>query len=326
MERLIISEKELNKLKQLSLDKKIFNTEAILYETKIRQEKYLIKKLFLNDRENVANKLYNISMLNKYKDYINIKEFVIPEHLVVLNNCISNQLNNVKNDDELEKNLQDSNIPIKIKINMLKQVVDNVIGFSIPYIENSINLGLILKDENIDKKEKIKYLKKIGNIVKRIEQVNKQNISIHINDLHSFNFLVDNNTKEIKIVDLDSSTFMEDKALSSNYMCINKNLKFIDKYKFDNGKSYPSTNNDLLCYNMMILDLISNSNVSKMEINEFYEYIEYLRSIGFGNNLLKSFSLLYTNANNINPVDYLDEIPINLIGKASVEEFKYVKH
>ena len=46
-----------------------------------------------------------------------------------------------------------------------------------------------------------------------------------------------------------------------------------------------------------------------MSLNEYLRYIDYLDSLGFDKKLLDSFvSISINNKENINPVDYLDEL------------------
>ena len=62
-----------------------------------------------------------------------------------------------------------------------------------------------------------------------------------------------------------------------------------------------------------------------MNIATYYEYINYLKSLGFGSDIIESFNRVYSTADNINPCEYLDQIPNNEIGEAGVKIFEYKK-
>ena len=55
--------------------------------------------------------------------------------------------------------------------------------------------------------------------------------------------------------------------------------------------------------------MLSKENISKLRLEEYFDYVNYLESIGYGENIIKSFRNIYSNADNINPYMYLDEIP-----------------
>ena len=88
MEILSLSQKQLDKLKKLSLPKGVINTESEIYILDNKRcnskEKLLLKKLFVTEGDYIANKLYNISLLGDNKEKIGIDELVIPNYLVAI--------------------------------------------------------------------------------------------------------------------------------------------------------------------------------------------------------------------------------------------------
>ena len=85
-------------------------------------------------------------------------------------------------------------------------------------------------------------------------------------------------------------------------------------------------NTDLYCYTMMILQYFSKYNkINGSNLDEFYEYLNYLESIGINHNLMECFSALVSNKENMNPGDYLRDIAYDQIGKANMKVFKLKK-
>ncbi len=60
----------------------------------------------------------------------------------------------------------------------------------------------------------------------------------------------------------------------------------------------------------MILNCLFNGNILYYKLTDFETYIKYLEYLGFGLDILNSFSRLYSNNDNINPYCYLDQIPL----------------
>ena len=71
---------------------------------------------------------------------------------------------------------------------------------------------------------------------------------------------------------------------------------------------YPDENTDLYCYSMMILNYLYGSNVNNLKLEEYYEYLNYLESLGINSELINIWAKLLVNANNENPVDYLNSL------------------
>ena len=59
---------------------------------------------------------------------------------------------------------------------------------------------------------------------------------------------------------------------------------------------------------MMILNYLYGSNVNNFKLEEYYEYLNYLESIKINHELINVFEKLLVNANNENPVDYLNSL------------------
>ena len=281
METISISYKKFNQLKKLELDSSILNTEGKLFFIKDKNKwntKMKLVKKFNNDFGiGFSNKLFTINSLSDQKDEIGIDELVLPEKLVVSNS--------------------------------------KVIGYTMDYIDGE-NLGLLLKNPKLSREKAIDYLKQIGVILEKIEQLNEYNkvSNFHLNDIHEGNFVVDKKDT-VHVVDMDSC------RIDNNIPCIAKYLTpysqvelFPQKYSQKTGIPaigfiMPDNNSDLYCYNIMILNYLYQDKITKLDIKEYYKYLNYLRSIDFPYELLDSFSLLFDVPNNKNPYEYLDLIP-----------------
>lgn len=196
------------------------------------------------------------------------------------------------------------------------------IGFTIEEITNSTNLGLILNNPKISIQKKIELLKKVGQLLKRTTSCDQE---FYLSDLHPYNFLVDEN-ENIRVIDLDSSATTSNKPLESYYISLDRKAESVDKYHIlRNGLSYPNYNGDLLCYNMMILNTISNNKIHLINFNDYYDYIYYLYSIGMNEELIETFINLYSNKDNINPVDCLSDINNELLYRSNYNVYKLTK-
>lgn len=115
-----LSRKKFETLEPLVLSRDVMSTEAEVYDFRYKGEPKVLKRLFHQEGERFANKLYTVEMLDANRRYLP-DQFCIPEALVT--------------------------------------VGGNVEGFILPKIDG-IPLVSILNDKSLDKKEHIYYLKK----------------------------------------------------------------------------------------------------------------------------------------------------------------------
>lgn len=193
-------------------------------------------------------------------------------------------------------------------------------GFTIPEVTNSDNLALILKNKRIHDRDKLKILKKIGRLIHRVEE---QSQEFYFGDVQEFNFLVDKDGN-IYVIDLDSSAVNRKTPLETKYIIIDKKTHSVNKYKVNKaGRSYPSKNIDIFCYNTMILNYLAGRSVTSFTDNEYYEYIEYLKKIGIPKSMIDIYLNNYTDKDNELVFDYLDEIPS--VPRADYKVFQKLK-
>lgn len=296
-----MSKKKYNTLTPLELNKKITNTEAkiFLYVDRSGKEK-IFKNLHRLKGSIFANKLYTIEMLDNNKEYLP-ESFVIPEKLVSVNGT--------------------------------------VFGCQEKYIEGT-NLEVVLNNPKIDLENKLYCLKTIGNLLEYIKHVRNETPlkCFYINDLHASNFIVSKGN--IYTVDLDSAKICDNQPFPSKFLSSKSILNYSEKYKkYEKGDSKGNynyeyreelgyidadENSDLFCYSMMILNFLYKSDVNKMNIDEYYKYLLYLKSIGIDRNLISCFEKLLSNDDNENPKDYISRITYEQLFRASKKEYKKV--
>ena len=286
MKMINISKKKFDSLTEVELSRETFNTEGQMFNIKYKNKDKVLKRLYNDMGVTFANKLYTLEMLNFYKDNLP-SNFVIPDYL------------------ESKK--------------------DNIICFTLTK-NKGINLCDIINEKSISNKEKLYYYIKIGETLNQLKNIRKySNLKeIYINDLHECNIMINPQNKELNIVDLDSSRILNNGCFASRYLGTSflvqdKPHKYIynENAKLNGpGTIFANENSDLYCYNIMILNYLYGDKVNNMNIDEFYNYLEYLNKIGIDKNLLDIFNILTTTADNKNPVNYLETITDTQIARS----------
>lgn len=291
MEIINFSTYKFRKLQKLKLHPKLLNCEAELFiiDDKNKWESdYKVLKVFFNNQDDIfSNKLFTINSLIANKDKINISELVLPEKLASIN--------------------------------------DKITGYTMPYIENT-NFEILLSNFNISNKEKLTYFKQIGSILEKMKTI-RNNTSIkdfYLNDLHEGNFILNHKTKKINVVDLDSCKINNNKPFAAKYLSpISIISDITSKYIHNNEYRYPgfiipNENSDLYCFNVMVLNYLLQTKISKLSIEQFYVYMNYLRSIGLPYKIVDKFAKIYQCVNNENIVDDLDYITDSILEKSNI--------
>lgn len=285
MEILTITEEQLRELDIYPVDSRVSNKESQLFYFHQGNKEYLFKYFGDFDKEILANKIFTLRMLERYALEAELEEFVLPESLVSIDNSI--------------------------------------VGFLLPIKENSTPLGILLHGSELTKREKIELVKQVGVLIEKTRTLEKKGISFYFNDLHENNFLIDNKTRKLSVIDLDGSTFRSDIALPSYYLINNPNLTTVSKYSFNVfGIPYPSHDNDLLCYNMMLLNVFADVNMNLVSVDEYDGYLDYLQKIGLSKNLVDSFRTVYTEEPNVNASLFLDNVSDDILEISSFNHMK----
>ena len=276
MEKVEIGKYHLNKLDKLITSRNVNMTEGIIYFYPIKNqwesEMKIIKSFFLAPSKNKL-KILNILDENRYS-LNRYKELVLPEKLIT-------------NGGE-------------------------AYGILMKYISGA-NFSDYLQNDLVPFEEKIRRFREIGNfldIMEEFRKYDKRLSNFYIGDIHSSNFLVLKDT--IKIIDLDSCTIGNADPSISYYLSGNFKLdSFRGKYDFlDSCKTImKSTNNtEIYAYTMMFLSFLANYKISSLNIDDYYEYIDYLEAVGMNKELCNSFRNIYTYKENINFHESLDNI------------------
>ncbi len=279
------TKKQFENMEKLPIHNTIYNTEGDIFMCNIKEDweknPKLLKIFYIREGEYFANKQAVINTLDYCRDDLNIPELVLPEKKVTIAN--------------------------------------EEVGYSMPYIKDGINMLLILSHPDISVKLKKEYLIKIGKAIRKIHNIKALKNEFFLGDLHEGNILYEPNEDKIKIIDIDSCKIKSSYPFDSKYLVTNKNLdkkelkhKYVQNYKKQN---IPNKNTDYLCYITMILNTISGSNkIQRLDMNEYYLYLELLSDNNFPIKMLDEFAKIYMGIDNKNVVDYLEEIPEDLSG------------
>ena len=265
-----------------------YNTSGYLKIVNYFNRKMVLKKIDPIRCDEVISK---VLFLNRYKNLMP-SNFVIPEFLVLLDN----------------KDLY----------------------MAIDYI-NGNNLGDVLKDKNINIRDKKIYLSYIGNTLEEMRHMRENPLlsDFCLGDLHEDNFIVSN--KKLYTIDLDDAKIDSISPIAS-YLQVGSLFSYLhtDKYIIEDYNPYfvkykVDYNTDMYCYIMIILNFLYGDNVNNMDINDFYCYLDYLYKIGIDSSLLKCFNSIYSDFDNINPMNYIDSLTSNQIYRARKIVYKYNK-
>lgn len=286
--------KNIRQLRELYLEPGVLNTEAYMLvlkrkyspDKKERVFKYLDSQ---EDKEIMSKKLYTVTTLDTLDEYKKIEELIIPDSIIYVDQKIA--------------------------------------GFACPIVYNHRNLGTLIKNPDISLKEKLSYLKQVGDIIDKVERVDSPCNRLQFGDLNEYNFIIDKDNK-VKAIDLDSAYLGVGEPLSMAYYLLkNKYIKSLsEKYKSSkNGVIIPNDNTDLYCYNMIILNALSKNYLHRVDIQTFYEYLDYIKKLSLPSDLIESINNIYIPKNNINPKDCLEYIDNSLEEKLEFKTFQKTK-
>ena len=237
---------------------------------------YLYKKMNLG-YSSFDNKVNTINYLLDNKDIINIDELVLPIDIFYLNR-------------------DTGDIVIKEKF------------------INNINFRYVLTSSLYSFDEKIEYFKQIGLILDKMKNV-RDNTNIkdfYLCDLYTDNFILNNDTNRINVIDMDSCKINGNNNCSSYYLFENNVIDSVKKYKKKELCWFTeyeiNENTDILCYIIMLISFISGCDINKININEFNNYMDYLVNVGLSNKLVSIVARIYSKDDNVNPYLLLDEL------------------
>lgn len=151
----------------------------------------------------------------------------------------------------------------------------------------------------------------------------------YLNDIHESNFIIDKSSQSVRVVDLDSCKINDNYPFPSKYLSTLGIIGNISKYpketKAECGAIYkPTEDTELYCYIIMILNCLYQENINSMSLESFYDYLEYLESIGIEKELIYIFERIASNSHNINPYELLDSLT-PFLGRSNNHVYKHIK-
>ncbi len=199
----------------------------------------------------------------------------------------------------------------------------------LPFIGRPLIKGSTLEDILLSEKEtltrKKELLRKLGTILNSIHKYFKEH-NLAFGDVHPGNFLVlDDN--ELLPIDIESINTPLVETNSSPYIYFaGSNLANLAKYECNAmGKVIPSKETDIFSLTMICMRVISDStHFWSASTHEFFDYLDYLDSLGFNNYLLACFESIYLKTPNIDPTPFIETIPDDLT-KASYKAYTKAK-
>lgn len=293
MKILNMSEKRFNSLEPFELPRDVLSTEAKLFvfedKNRWKKEMKMLKKLHNDSGTLFSNKLYTVNELIDKSEEIDIEELVLPEKLV--------------------------------------SIYGKIVGFTMPLIDN-VNLKTVFNSMEFSNKQKIEFLKEIGEILEKMRKLREYS-SVHefyLNDLHENNFILNKQTGRINVIDIDSCKIGHNLPFPSRFLTNKSPINEIAKYKkistaIKGANILPDENTDIFCYILTILNYMSGMNLNNFTIGEYYDYLSYLGELGISDELLDIFSLVYTDKDNVNPYEYIDELA-NVVGRSHYNVYK----
>ena len=291
-----ISRKAFERLERMQLSRNVRNTEAVIYDysTRLSPTQKVFKKLHHQNGPVFGNKLFTLEMLDSNKDHLP-PYFCIPDSLVTVGGVVQ--------------------------------------GFTLPKIEGR-NLADVLIDSKEPVENQIFYLKKVGQMLEQMERIRKNTglTDIFINDLHESNFIVNDKNHELYVIDLDSCKIKDNQPSPSKYLTPKTLVNAVQgKYQFAEkdcptyGYVVADENSDLFCYTMMFLNYVYGENAANLSLEQYYEYLGYLRKIGYSENFLNALQTIVIPQKNENISQYLDELTPQQIYRSRESVYQHVK-
>lgn len=279
-----LNKQQFSNLKPYSLPDNLFVAESQMFlfpqNSNNKKTNKIFKKYNTKHTRILDNKLKTILSLIKYEKIINIKSIVFPKDIIMLEN--------------------------------------NFVGYTMDLIEGN-NLEEVLYSYDISIERKINYLYQIGIILEKINNTRKYTElkDFYLTDIHENNFIVDK-FDIVRLIDIDSSKIDNNYAstMQSKYLQPGSIVSKVNKYQEDNSNAYgtnyiPTRDIELYCYNIMILNFLYGGDIEYLPLEEVYDYLEYLSSLGLNPKLINIFKNIMSNAPNENPYKLLNElIPI----------------
>lgn len=276
-----LNKQQFSNLTPYSLPDNLFVAESQMFlfpqNSNNKKTNKIFKKYNTKDKRILDNKLKTILSLIKYEKTINIKPIVYPKDIIMIENAFAGYTMDLIEGNNLEEVLYSYDVPIERKINYLYQI------------------GVILE--------------KLNNVRKYTELKD-----FYLTDIHENNFIIDK-FDIVRLIDIDSSKIDNNyvSTMQSKYLQPGSIISKVNKYQVDDTNAYgtnyiPSRDIELYCYNIMILNFLYGGDIEYLPLEDVYDYLEYLSSLGLDHNLINIFKNIMSNAPNENPYKLLNEL------------------
>jgi len=257
------------------------------------------------------------SLIYKSDDNLDVFKFF----LIGMNDCVHNKcyiLNSVS-DITKEYPMPFLMTPKDLVIIDEEGIEPRPVGYTMPFIKGE-NLETYLLDDNISFDKKKELLTKTGKLLEKMKTMRQETgESFFLNDLHEDNIIVENNTEDLKILDIDSAYVRDSYVAPSKYLLKREFLKNKDKYPKEKenpiyGKQVlPNQNTEYYCYLVMILNTLLQEKLIQerstlLSYHQLKSYIDYLEKLGLNKEIVTAFKRITENEDNINPYEYIEDI------------------
>ncbi len=245
-----------NKKNINKLKKLYLNTNIISTEAEllVTEGGDLFKRFYVNEGEYFHKKLYTISSLNEHKELFD-SSFVLPESLVSIGGKIS--------------------------------------GYTMPYIPGE-NFDNFLNNAKISEDIKVKYLKDAAIMMEKASIIREKAglDNFYLGDIHSQNFVL--GSDGLKMIDMDSVRigYMDGFPIKNSFPV--RNFKLYNKYIIKDGVMLPNKASDTAMFNLMIINHLAGMDMQRKELEDYYDYLDYLKNMGLDKNIIKEFSNIYS--------------------------------
>lgn len=282
MKIIYLNRKKYSTLKEMFLNKNIISTEA---KTFLLNDGMLFKQFYQIEGDYFSDKMYTLSMLDDAREKVNDDRFIFPRALISFGG--------------------------------------KIVGYVMPFIAGE-NLDNILNNVSLKQDVKIRYLKEAGEIVAKMDNIRKIKglENFYLGDIHSQNFMVDNDG--VKIIDMDSVRIgkLDGFPIKNSFPVRNFKL-FKNKYLFKNNLMVATRNSDISMYNLMVLNFISGERMQEKNLDDYFSYLNFLEKQGMKKEIVDEFAKIFSDDDG-KIIGKLSDIK-DPVGKYSYKIYDYKK-
>ena len=171
---------------------------------------------------------------------------------------------------------------------------EKTIGYTMPYV-SGVTLQEYLSSSFVSRESRATALCSLG------KALNSLPSNVHIGDLHAQNVIVQP-CEEIRVIDVDGFYVegLHRMTCPLDYLLEDEKEQLPAKYHTDNGEIIISSESDLLCYTLIILNyLLGNYNYLSLSKDDRVRYLRFINKRGLDKDIVLSIhSVLFSNRKN----------------------------